>query len=205
MKLQLTLAALFSLILSLPAIADVKTIRMELDATQLQLLKLQVGVGQIKINTADIDTIQLTVDVKGEKRWWFFTHKVGDVELKQQRSNHQLMLSIEKDNTKQDWQLTIPQSLAVHAELGVGQLYAEQLTADVYVDLGVGQISVKLDANQYEQIALTAGVGNVQLQNAPNETKSDRHLVGGTLKLNGSGQATFEASVGVGDISLTHQ
>lgn len=205
MKLQLTLTALFSLMLSWSSFADVKTITMELDAAQLQLLQLQVGVGQIKIKTANTDTIQLRVDVSGEKRWWFFSHKVGDVELTQQRQDQQLMLRVEKENTKQDWQLTIPRQLAVSVELGVGQLFAEQFTADMHADIGVGQITAELDTNQYRQILLSAGVGNVQLKNAPTESKSERHLVGGSLELNSSGQATFEASVGVGDISLTHQ
>ncbi|MCH8538847.1 MAG: hypothetical protein LAT66_13880 [Alkalimonas sp.] len=205
MRMHYILAACLSVLLSWSTQADVKTIAMELDASELQQLTLQVGVGQIKLKTADTDIIELRVDVTGEKRWWFFTHKVGDVELNQQRTGHQLSLSIDKDNTKQDWQLTIPQSLAVRAELGVGQLYAEHLTADVYIDIGVGQISAKLDANQYQRIQLTAGVGNVQLKNAPSEAKSERHLVGGTLKLKGSGQSELKASVGVGDISLTHQ
>lgn len=205
MKVQLILAALLGLVLNCFAYADSKTIAMELDALQLQQLHLQVGVGQIKLNTANTDKIQLRVDVTGEKRWWFFSHKVGDIELVKQHDGSSLSLSIDKDNTKQNWQLTIPQSLAARIDLGVGQVFAEEPNADTFIDVGVGQISVNLDTTLYQKILLTAGVGNVQLKNAPKETKSERHLVGGTLELEGEGQAIFEASVGVGDISLTHQ
>ncbi|MDP4537394.1 hypothetical protein Q3O60_14470 [Alkalimonas collagenimarina] len=205
MKVQLNLAALFGVLLSWSVHADTKNITMELDAAQLQQLHLQVGVGQIKLSTANTDKIQLRVDVTGEKRWWFFSHKVGDIELTKQRDGSKLSLSIDKDNTKQDWQLTIPESLAVRIDLGVGQFFAEQFIADAFVDVSVGQVSANLDTTHYQKILLTAGVGNVQLKNAPKETKSERHLVGGTLELEGSGQASFEASVGVGDISIAHQ
>lgn len=205
MKLQQPIAVLFSLLLSWSVYAEVKTITYELDATDLQQLHLQVGVGLIKLTTADTDTIQLQVDVTGEKRWWFFSYKVDNVVLSQRRTNGTLTLSIDEDNTKQRWHLSIPRSLIVHADLGVGQFFAEQLAADTTIDVGVGQVSVNLDTNQFQQITLTAGVGNVQIKNAPAQTKLDRHLVGGSLEIKGSGLAVFEASVGVGDISLSHQ
>ncbi|MEE2000536.1 hypothetical protein QWY20_03655 [Alkalimonas sp. MEB108] len=205
MKRLLFIAFLLFFTLPLSALADEKQLALELDASALNQLMVEVGVGQIQIETADTDRITLKVTVRGEKRWWFFSHKVGDVELKQQLANGQLQLSIPKDNTKQHWQLTVPASLAVKAELGVGQFYANHIRSSYEVDVGVGQISSSLNAEQFQRIELSAGVGNVNLHNAPSSFKTDRHLVGGSLEWSGPGSTTFKANVGVGDISLTHQ
>ncbi|MEE2023751.1 MULTISPECIES: hypothetical protein [Alkalimonas] len=200
--LLITMLLLFSALS--PSHADEKRLELELDASSLQQLLIEVGVGQIQITPANTDRILLTVDVRGEKRWWFFSYKVGNAELRQQREGNTLRLSIPKDNTKQHWQLTVPAELAVKADLGVGQFYANNISSSYEIDVGVGQISSSLNAEQYQRIELSAGVGNVNLHNAPSNFKADRHLVGGSLEWTGQGNTEFKANVGVGDISLTH-
>ncbi|MCC5825275.1 hypothetical protein [Alkalimonas sp.] len=205
MKRLLFITLLLTFSVAHTAFADEKRLELDIDASALTLLALEVGVGQIQINTADTDRILLRVDVRGEKRWWFFSHKVGDVELKQQLRDGRLYLSIPKDNTKQHWQLTLPAELAVKVELGVGQFYANRIHSSYDVDVGVGQISSSLNAEQFQRIELSAGVGNVNLHNAPSSFKAERHLVGGSLEWSGPGSTVFKANVGVGDISLTHK
>lgn len=200
----LPLISLFGL-LSCSSAANEKTIDHRLDASALQQLVLEVGVGQVNLHSSDSDQLEITVKLRGERRWWFFSHKVGDVELQPEQRNGELRLSIPKDNTHQQWQLRIPAHLSVQTDLGVGQVYLHQWRNPLQVDVGVGQINGSLNSSQFQQIELAVGVGNVGLSNANGSMQSERHLVGGTLNWSGSGQAVLKANLGVGDISLSHQ
>ena len=100
--------------------------------------------------------------------------------------------------------ISVPASLRLSIEMGVGELTVRGMEADLSLDLGVGELAIELSAGGVRSIELEAGVGETSLRTPGGRIEETRsHLVGSELEWReGKGASKVSAEVGVGQISV---
>lgn len=193
--LALTLIASLSCI---STIAYAKQLNAEFPAAELTRLEIQNGVGEVKIEQSDVANISIEVDVKAAKKWFFSSAKVDEATLQSDISKGRLTLSVPMDDTEQKWLVKIPKGMALDLQLGVGEIDVRGDVSDIDADIGVGSFKADVELARYGAVAMSAGVGEVNLKTKA-AVEESRHLVGGELQYQGNGQAKLSVDVGVGD------
>ena len=159
------LLAVFSLFLaSTSQAASSKRIERSIDAADLSHIDFDISVAEIDIQVYDGDTIELDIEVKADRDWWFFGRRdVDDIELEVSQGSEYVDLRLDEDNLEQDWRVMLPAHLAVSMELGVGELEVEGLSNEFVLEIGVGAVEVIVDEIDYESIRIVTGVGDLPL------------------------------------------
>jgi hypothetical protein len=100
--------------------------------------------------------------------------------------------------------IRVPQELEVEMEVGVGELELKELTGDLRVELGVGQVNAWLDESKVRSVTLDAGVGESELYGTDTRVQGRRSmLVGSEIYWDeGAGKSRVFIEVGVGEISV---
>lgn len=204
---QLTLiSALVMALSATTAVADdVKVLEKTIDAKHFTRLVLDVPVGEINVKVAEGTEISLVVEVEADKNWLGRSSDISDasINLREKGSTLRLKVDLEDDdNVKQSWTVKMPAEMAAAFNLGVGSVDLKDLTSDIKVDVGVGDIDIKVDTSLYASIKLDAGVGDTSIKGGKGRYQQERVLITSSSELDGSGKAELEANVGVGDIEV---
>ena len=88
--------------------------------------------------------------------------------------------------------------------MGVGELTIEGLEADVSADLGVGELTIRMNPAMVGSVSLDAGVGEAKLYGAGTAVKGRRSMLVGSEVFwdEGPGAARLRADVGVGEATV---
>ena len=98
--------------------------------------------------------------------------------------------------------IAVPKTLAVNAEMGVGDCRVEGLMRDVRVELGVGDVSVLAKESDVRSVHLTVGIGDASLHHG-SQSQAVSGLLGRKVRWSeGSGAAHVSVELGVGDIDV---
>ncbi|EGM78020.1 hypothetical protein Rhein_1837 [Rheinheimera sp. A13L] len=204
---QLTLiSALVMALSATTAVADdVKVLEKTIDAKSFTRLVLDVPVGEIDVKVVEGTEISLVVELEADKNWLGRSSDISDASIKLREKGSTLRLKVEledDDNVKQSWTVKMPAEMAAAFNLGVGAVDVTDLTSDIKVDVGVGDIDIKVDTSLYASIKLDAGVGDTSIKGGKGRYQQERVLITSSSELDGSGKAELEANVGVGDIEV---
>lgn len=204
---QLTLiSALVMALSATTAVADdVKVLEKTIDAKHFTSLVLDVPVGEINVKVAEGTDISLVVELEADKNWLGRSSDISDASINLREKGSTLRLKVEledDDNVKQSWTVKMPAEMAATFNLGVGAVDVTDLTSDIKVDVGVGDIDIKVDTSLYASIKLDAGVGDTSIKGGKGRYQQERVLITSSSELDGSGKAELEANVGVGDIEV---
>jgi hypothetical protein len=101
-----------------------------------------------------------------------------------------------------DLHVLVPAGHALAVDMGAGEIRVEDLDRDVRVELGAGQIDVRLAERTVGSVDLSAGVGEARLERASGTVETERrHLVGGSVEWRaGPGEAHVDLEVGAGEV-----
>lgn len=201
------LLAVFSLFLASTSQADSsKRIERSIDAADLSHIDFDISVAEIDIQVYDGDTIELDIEVKADRDWWFFGRRdVDDIELEISQGSEYIDLRLDEDNLEQDWRVMLPAHLAVSMELGVGELEVAGLTNEFNLELGVGAVEVIVDDIDYESIRIVTGVGDSAVRGFGNSTENERNFVGADSQYFGDGEHRIDIDLGVGDARVVRR
>ena len=98
--------------------------------------------------------------------------------------------------------IAVPKSLAVNAEMGVGDCRVEGLVRDLRVELGVGDVSVLVRESDVRSVHLTVGIGDATLHHG-SSSQAVSGLLGRKVRWSdGAGAANVSVELGVGDIDV---
>ena len=171
-------------------------------------LLVAFSVGQLSIEGDDGRDVRVTVQVRCRRgsledcQDW-----ASRVSIDHDVSDGRLKLKFEgipkSDSHKMEVTalLLVPRALATRVEMGVGTLDVRDMTGPLNLDLGVGEMAVRLAAEHYAEAKATAGVGDASID-APGKT-NDSGFIGRTARWSaGAGPHTVDAHVGVGDASV---
>lgn len=205
MKKALLTAAILTTIATTGASAgDMKTLNETVDVDKGQKLNFSLPVGSFDLETCNCNEVSIKVKVEPSNDGWslFSSKSVDDVELSIKERRGGLSFEVDKDETKQKWVVTVPQSSALNIEVGVGHIELHEFNNDLNAEVGVGHIEVELADDNYDRINAKTGVGDSAIKHLKGEIKNKRSMVSDSAKYYGDGQYNMDIEVGVGDIKV---
>ena len=178
---------------------------------EARILRLDLSVGEIRIEGADIDEVE--ADLRIECRWGSdddCDRLLEKVDLAYRTTSRRLIIEIESDSSWRKTKLEIegdfrvPRGAALEVDMGVGELTIEGVTGDLSADLGVGDLSIRIPASAVRSVGLDAGVGEAELYGAGTYVEGRRSMLVGSEVFwdAGEGEARVRADVGVGEATV---
>jgi hypothetical protein len=209
-KIVLILGA--ALLWVVPASADevVRSFRQQIPIANAQKIHLDFPVGELNVDPGDGGQVGLEVKVKCKEKTGRCADAAQDLKLVYDNSGDVFHLQMKRfpkwggaKNLHVIAHVTVPRELAVHAELGVGEMNIQGLAGDLDVDLGVGEVNVTLPKEAFGSASLDTGIGEASLIAAGRHYES-AGLVTRTLTWDkGTGRSRVTVDCGVGEIDVT--
>jgi hypothetical protein len=176
-----------------------------------QTLRLELSIGEMRIEGADIDEVQ--AELRIECRWGNekdCEQLLEKADLDSRTTSRRTIIEIVSDSSWRKTKLEIegdfrvPRGAKLEVEMGVGELEIEGLEADLSADLGVGEVSIRFPAAKAGSVGLDAGVGEAELLGAGTFVEGRRSMLVGSEVYwdQGEGEARVRADVGVGEITV---
>lgn len=183
---------------------DCRTIEQSFDATEVEQLTIDVHVGELDVRPSEDGRIHVEVEVCSRSSWFGMRRsKVDSALLDAGQASGELELKIRQDKFEEDWDVRMPATVALDADLGVGAMTIAGLSADISVDVGVGDAEISVRAEDYGRVSGDAGVGDIHVEASGGNSTSERAVVSDSVTWVADGSATIEADVGVGDVQIT--
>lgn len=212
MKKTAWFLAAAALLCTLPARADddevVRRFVKQFPADNVERVLVDVPVGEVTIEGWDGRQVELEVRLECDERGGACEDLSKRVKVVYSRDDEDLTLRLKEwpksrnKGLEAHVRVRVPRTLAVKADLGVGQLNIEALESSVDADLGVGELNITLPAAAVGSVSADTGIGEANL------TASGRHyesagLVAREIRWNkGTGKSRVEADCGVGEIDI---
>ncbi|MGF1759991.1 hypothetical protein L4D76_19050 [Photobacterium sagamiensis] len=170
-------------------------------------LTLNVPVGQVEIKVADSDVVTILVKIENKDVSWPFSKvDLDSVELSKHIEENQITLELTEDDIKQEWQLILPRQLAIALNIGVGNADIQSLSQSLDANVGVGSVWVSVDNIDYNQMEISVGVGEIQLQGFNHgQILKERVVVSDHVSYQGKGTHNVMVEIGVGDVNIRQQ
>lgn len=205
MKVNLLIAALLTISTATIA-ADKHEINKTFAVNNTQNLEIDFPVGSIVINHHDSNEIIVNIELeaKNNDSWFSSDIDLSTISLDEKQTNNELDLEIDHDDIEQTWRVTLPQSLSLDIELGVGSVEINQFANSANVDVGVGSVEINTLLDDYKRIKLDTGVGDSSIKGLKNSGEQQRSIVSSKSDYRGNGQYSIDVEVGVGDIKVRH-
>jgi len=168
-------------------------------------LDISFPVGSLEINTYNGNEVQVTVELVAKNNDWL--NNSDDLEsltIDTQQTSNELALSLDNDDVQQTWTVTVPRSLAVNLDLGVGDIEINDFANSADIEVGVGAVRIDSQSDDYKYISLDSGVGDTRISGFVSDAKTTRKMVSSESEYSGSGTHTVKVEVGVGDIKVKH-
>ena len=176
-----------------------------------QLVRLDLGVGEILIEGADVERVEAELLVTC--RWGSEAdcdELLDRVDLDSRSTSRRLIVEVVSDSSWRKTKLEIegslrmPRAASLEVDMGVGKLEVEGVEGDLNVDLGVGEVLLRLPAAAVGSVGLDAGVGEAELIGAGGYVEGRRSMLVGSEVFwdKGKGEARVRGDVGVGEITL---
>jgi hypothetical protein len=210
---KFTLAFALALLCAFPAAAreTVRTFSKELPTAGIQLVDLDFSVGEVAVEAWDGGALQIDVQLQCK-------HDRGSCRAAAQRVR--LVYSTEGNKLHiemKDWpkisghsleariEIKMPRSLALDADLGVGEMRLAGLTNNVRANLGVGELTLTLPESAVGSVRADTGVGEANLTAGGHHYESAGLFSKELHWDKGTGTAKIWADCGVGEINVRLQ
>lgn len=189
----------------------VKSLTLTRPATGLATVVVKAGVGEVEVMGDSGQEISIQVELRAKDGGFIFgSHQserdLDTVHLEPRVTDGELTLQLAPDERdsrhwSESWTVRIPAALATSVKLGVGDVRVLDLTGDVTVDAGVGDVRVEGEFSSAGDIHVTCGVGDASLR-TPNGHSEGKGFLGHDLSAHGPGKASIRARAGVGDVTI---
>jgi hypothetical protein len=194
---------------SVPARAgDLGTLEAKWPAQDIEELRVHFPVGELIFEAGETPEVRAELSVRcrhggnscveRSKRLRLVTHVAGktrylDLEGMPKFGSHGLEATLH---------ILVPKTLAVDAEMGVGDLRVEGITGDLRLELGVGEVTVLAKQAGVKSVNLTVGIGDATLSHG-GSSQAVSGLLGRKVRWSdGAGAARVSVELGVGDIAV---
>ena len=183
-----------------------RSFTVDLPAEGITRLVIDCGVGDIEVVGSDVVAITGSVEVSAKKASQRKRNLLDQLELDARRAGGTLYLEVKGDEDDhhdwgEEWVLSVPKSLALSIDLGVGDVEARDLSGGVEVDLGVGEVTIEGEHAVFGRIHADCGVGDVELRTPEGRQRGDG-FIGHELRATGPGKAAIDVDVGVGEATI---
>ena len=173
-------------------------------------LKIDVSVGEVHVQAGGGDQIEARLEVtcnsgslrcreRAQRLLLEPTRSGDDVSLKMRGYDRDGKRGI--NHPQVDLRLTVPASLGLLVDMGVGELEVDGIEGDVTIDLGVGEARVDVPESAVKSVSLDVGVGEANLSPRAREAHHSGFLFLGNEVdwREGTGRSRVAVDVGVGE------
>lgn len=186
-------------------------------------ISLKAAVGSVRIESGRGDDIEVSVVLEAKRNTGVFSAlpDVSKLEISAVTRGDELSLEVDAKNIEEQWLVRLPKKSfsAIEVTLGVGKVVVSSQAGRFDIDVGVGDatldvpggaiavtvgtgdVRIKTRLADAGTIKGKTGVGSVELTGLRGTVKSS--TVGGSVAGQGQGAQPVEATVGVGDLSVT--
>ena len=141
----------------------------EFEVEGVEELSIDVLAGEVTVDAADVDRIRVVVDVRCNRGFFRRSceRRADRVDLSDRRRGDRLHLEIEglkllaSSGVRIHTIVTLPASLDVVVDLGIGEVAVSGVQGRLYVDLGIGEVSV---TGVGGEVVVDAGIGEVRVE-----------------------------------------
>lgn len=171
-------------------------------------LVLPVGEIEVRGDGGRTVTAELVVECRRRARC---ADRAEDVHIDTTRRGDTLVLAVvgyprllKSDNMSVTGVVHVPGDLPLDVAMSVGELRLEDVSADLHVDLGVGEVHANLPADQVRRVRLASSLGDATLRAPEGRYEARRSfLLGAKLRWDeGQGSSVVDVGVGVGEVDV---
>ncbi len=180
------------------------------DTDGVVLVKLDVPVGEVEIQASSGDRVEIELTLECGSGWGTSrcSERAKRIELVSNRRGDRLVIEIEGyskwRNRGMHVNLTmrLPAALELEIDMGIGELTLRDLSSDVTVDLGIGEVSLVTAIDHIGSVSLDTGIGEASLR-TPEGRNQAVGLLGNEVTWDqGRGTARIKIDLGIGEISV---
>lgn len=203
---KILLFTAFAALISTSAIAKVEhEIKRSFTLDTQQAIDISFPVGSLEVNTHDGNEVKVSIELEEKNNGWFAdSDNLDELTLDSEQTANKLTLTLDNDDVQQTWLVSVPRSLAVNLDLGVGDIEINDFANSADIEVGVGAVRIDSQSDDYKYINLDSGVGDTRISGFENDAKTSRKMVSSESEYTGSGTHTIKIEVGVGDIKVKH-
>ena len=230
MKYLLILAAAA---LSLPAAAeDFREFSLDVPAAGVERLELEGKVGEIAIEAADIDVIEVRVRLEPGDDDWFgsaneLAKRLADAKLENDTDGKALRVRLDYDESRrgdedleEHWEIRVPARLAIEMELNVGsadirgtsggvdatvnvgELDIDVTGGDIDAEVNVGEVDIRSSTKSPGEFDLESNIGDARLRIDGKDAGRGEGWLGTGISHEAGGDDDVSASVNVGEVRV---
>ena len=196
--------------IALPARADrdqtVRTFTQSFPGAGLSRISLDIPVGEVEVTAADRPDVEVEIRVLCDRdRLAACTERAKKATITAGRSGDRISVRLTKGSSwghhglKVKAFVTAPRRLAVHTDLGVGELRIDGFAGDVSADLGVGEVHVTAPEAAVRSVSVDTGIGEGHLVAAGRHWSSEGLFTREIHWRDGAGDARINVECGVGE------
>lgn len=211
--------------------ADSRDFSLDVPAEDIDRLELESNVGEVSIEAADIDAIEVRVRLEpGEDDDWFgetedLERRLEEAVLEHDVDGEALRLQLDYDDSgdadfEEHWEIRLPARLAleidlnvgqlnidgmsggIEAEVNVGELDIEVLEGDIAAEVNVGELDIRSATESEGDFELESNIGEVRLTVDGKSAGRTEGWLGSTVVYSGGGDDDVDARVNVGEIRV---
>lgn len=211
---RLVLSAVLLAVATWPVAAQaqsrtVRTINEDFDPSGHEAIVLDVPVGEVRVEGADVDTITAEVRVRCDRHTnrERCAERAEDIALDSRERRGKLILKLEGIGMWRSRgmhvvvELTVPADMPFELEMGVGEVELANLGSDVTVDMGIGEITVTMLQAAVGSVTLDNGIGETALQHRGGKRTREGLMAGTDIRWNdGPGDHKVEVDLNIGEI-----
>ncbi len=194
-----------------PQQREVKSLSEEFDASGYEGITLEVSVGAVHIKGADVDQVLAEVRVRCPRRMDLdeCRDRADDVEITADDSRGKLVLEVRglskwrSRGMNVDVHFTVPEDLPFELDMGIGEVEIVDLRSDLKVDLGIGEVSIRMDEEVVGSVTLDNGIGESNLLYSDGKQSTSGFLGGKEVVWNrGPGTHEVIVELNIGEIEV---
>ena len=197
-----------ALLVSTPALAadEVRNLAESVPVDGARGLEIDLPVGQLLLEGADGDAVEVTMSVRCEEEKERCRERAEKIRLVTDRRDDLVVLKVEgltrgtAAGVDVKLLVTAPRTLRAEMDLAVGKVAVRDMAADLEIDLGVGDVEVRMARTDVKRVELDAGVGETTLRTDLGEIEGSGIVGSGLTWSQGQGSASVEIDTGVGQI-----
>jgi hypothetical protein len=188
----------------------VRSFHQQIPVANAEKIHLDFPVGELNVDPGDGGQVGLDVKVMCREKTGRCADAAHDLKLVYDNSGDVFRIQMKRfpkfggsKNMHVVAHITVPRELAVHAELGVGEMNIQGLTGNLDVDLGVGEVNVTLPKEAVGSVNIDTGIGEASLIAAGRRYESSGLMTRTIAWDKGTGHSKVTVDCGVGEIDVT--
>jgi hypothetical protein len=207
---QALLIAATSLMLAVPATAGAsREMSEDFELRSSDQVLIDFEVGELRIEAHDGDRVEVELDLRC-RRSASCERRLEEVEILAEWHGGRLKVSFEglkkslSNKMDIDAIIRVPATVELSVDMGIGELDIRGIEHDVFVDMGIGDVSLSIPESAVKSVYLDTGIGESQIWGSDGRVDSSRpFLIGSEVEWD-SGDGTSEVIVdlGIGEVSV---